>query len=54
VELSIDRSALNGVSDVTLTPGMSVMAYVQTRAGTTRDQILEPITNIIRRGMRQT
>jgi HlyD family type I secretion membrane fusion protein len=54
VELRIDRKALDDVPGLTLSPGMPTMVYIQTRARTTLDYLLEPITNVIRRGMRET
>jgi HlyD family type I secretion membrane fusion protein len=54
VELRIDKSAVADLPGTTLAPGMPVMVYMQTRARTTLDYLLEPITNVIRRGMRET
>jgi HlyD family type I secretion membrane fusion protein len=54
VELRVDKSAVEHLPGTTLAPGMPVMVYMQTRARTTLDYLLEPITNVIRRGMRES
>lgn len=54
VELRIDKRAVADLHGMTLAPGMPVIVYMQTRARSTLDYLLEPITNVIRRGMRET
>jgi len=53
VELHVDRATVDGIQGLTLTPGMPTTVYIQTRARTTLDYLIEPITNVIRRGMRE-
>ena len=51
--IRIDAKALEDYPDVTLTAGMPVTAYIQTRDRTFMDMVLKPIEDSLARGLRR-
>lgn len=53
VNVSVDASALKGYPDVKLVPGLPVDVALDTGSRTALDYMLEPITDVLRHGMKE-
>ncbi|KAF0161998.1 MAG: HlyD family secretion protein [Rhodocyclaceae bacterium] len=53
VHVEISRDSLKAVGDLTLLPGMPISAFIRTRDRSAIDYLFEPVTDILRRSMRE-
>lgn len=52
--ITVDKDSLEAVREVRLLPGMPAEVFIQTRARTALDYLLDPITAALRRSMRES
>ncbi len=53
-QVTVDKDSLEAAREVRLLPGMPAEVFIQTRARTALDYLLDPITAALRRSMRET
>lgn len=51
--VEVDAQALAAAGDLTLSPGMPVMVFIKTRERSALDYLTEPVTDSLRRAMRE-